>query len=111
QLVEENGRRGRSEPEYELLQTGAFDGDRYFDVFAEYAKAVTDDILVKISVINRGPSAAPLHVLPTLWFRNTWSWGKGSRKPSLGMDGSAVLADHHRLGDMRLAADAPKEAL
>ena len=65
--------RGKHEPEYELLDTGVFDDDRYFDVFVEYAKAAPDDVLVRISASNRGPEAAPLHVLPTLWFRNTWS--------------------------------------
>ena len=69
-----NRRRNRNEMEYELLDTGIFDEDRYFDVFVEYAKASPEDILVQISVCNRGPEAATLHVLPTLWFRNTWSW-------------------------------------
>ena len=70
-----NGRRSRGEPEYELLDTGVFDDDRYFDVFVEYAKASPDDLLVEITICNRGPEAAALHVLPTVWFRNTWSWG------------------------------------
>ena len=73
-LVETNKRRSREEMEYELLDTGIFDDDRYFDVFVEYAKADPEDMLVKISVHNRGPEAAQIHVLPTLWFRNTWSW-------------------------------------
>ena len=76
-LVETNGRRSREEFEYELLDTGIFDDDRYFDVFVEYAKADPEDLLINISVHNRGPEAAELHVLPTLWFRNTWSWGDG----------------------------------
>ncbi|HTB81262.1 MAG TPA: hypothetical protein VK717_10290 [Opitutaceae bacterium] len=75
QLRAENRRRGRDEPEYELLDTHVFDGDRYFDVFAEYAKAGPDDILIKLTVANRGPEPARLHLLPTLWFRNSWSWG------------------------------------
>src|SRR5580704_15184853 len=75
-LMEENRRRGRKEPEFELIDTGVFDGDRYFDVFVEYAKASPEDILIKITVCNRGPDAADLHLLPTLWFRNTWSWGR-----------------------------------
>src|SRR5581483_8123880 len=83
QLVEENRRRGRGAPEFELLDTGVFDQDRYFDVFAEYAKASPNDVLVRITVENRGPDAAPLHVLPTLWFRNTWSWDHGVAKPRL----------------------------
>ena len=82
-LVETNRRRSREEFEYELLDTGVFDDDRYFDVFVEYAKAAPEDILIRITVHNRGPEAARLHVLPTLWFRNTWSWGDDDRKPSL----------------------------
>ena len=73
ELVQENRRRSRSEMEYELVDTGIFDEDRYFDVFVEYAKADPEDILIRITVSNRGPEAASLHVLPTLWFRNTWS--------------------------------------
>ena len=72
-LLEENRRRDRSHGEYELIDTGVFDGDRYFDVVVEYAKASADDILVRITATNRGPERAPLHLLPTLWFRNTWS--------------------------------------
>ncbi len=83
QLVEENRRRGRNSPEYELIDTGIFDDDRYFDVFVEYAKASAEDILVRISVINRGPEAATLDLLPTLWFRNTWSWHPHTPRPSL----------------------------
>ncbi len=82
-LINTNRRRSRDELEYELLDTGVFDDDRYFDVFVEYAKAAPTDILVKISVVNRGPEAADLHVLPTLWFRNTWSWTEGGSKPVL----------------------------
>ena len=82
-LLEENRRRGRSEPEFELLDTGAFAENRYFDVFVEYAKCDVEDILIKITVFNRGPEAADLHLLPTLWFRNTWSWGKDLRRPSV----------------------------
>ena len=70
-------------PEYELLDTGIFAEDRYFDVTVEYAKAAPDDILIRISATNRGPDPAPLHVLPTLWFRNTWAWGRDSRRPEL----------------------------
>jgi hypothetical protein len=82
-LVETNRRCGRAEPEYELIDTGIFNDDRYFDVFVEYAKATPTDILIKISVANRGPAAAELHVLPTLWFRNTWAWWPDKLKPSL----------------------------
>jgi hypothetical protein len=81
-LVEENSRRGREQPEYELLDTGVFAEDRYFDVFIEYAKADVEDILIKITAANRGPEPAMLHLLPSLWFRNTWSWGKDLRRPS-----------------------------
>ncbi|HYW66303.1 MAG TPA: glucosidase [Candidatus Dormibacteraeota bacterium] len=81
QLLEENQRRGRSAPEFELLDTGIFEGNRYFDVFVEYAKPDVEDILIKITAINRGPEVAVLHLLPTLWFRNTWSWGMDLRRP------------------------------
>src|SRR5882757_2657208 len=80
-LVDENKRRGRSEPEFELLDTGVFGENRYFDVFVEYAKADDEDIFIRITAHNRGPEPAPLHLLPTLWFRNTWSWGKDLRRP------------------------------
>src|ERR1700756_5552843 len=83
-LVEANRKRSKEEFEYELLDTGIFDENRYFDVFVEYAKEGPEDILVRITVHNRGPEAARLRVLPTLWFRNTWSWGEGEAKPVLG---------------------------
>jgi len=82
-LLEETKRRTRQDPEFELIDTGAFDGNRYFDVQVEYAKHTPEDILIRISVTNRGPSAEPLHLLPTLWFRNTWSWKPGVPKPLL----------------------------
>jgi hypothetical protein len=82
-LVATNRRRGRTQQEYELIDTGVFDDDRYFDVFVEYAKAGPEDILVRITAKNRGPEAAELHLLPTLWFRNTWSWKPGRAKPEL----------------------------
>ncbi len=97
-LVETNRARGRLEPEYELLDTGVFDDNRYFDVLVEYAKAAPEDLLVRISVSNRGATAAALHVLPTLWFRNTWSQPGGGSKPVLqAVDlpgGRAVRARH-----------------
>ena len=107
-LLDENARRkSRPElPEYELLDTGIFDDDRYWDVFVEYAKASPEDILVRITVHNRGPEEATLHVLPQLWFRNIWSWkpdGK-TRRLRRGADGS-VVAEHHRLGEYRLYAE------
>jgi hypothetical protein len=83
QLVEENRGRGKDQPEFELFDTGVFAENRYFDVFVEYAKADVEDILIRITAVNRGPEAATLHLLPSLWFRNTWSWGKDSRHPSV----------------------------
>jgi hypothetical protein len=83
QLVEENRRRGRAEPEFELADTGIFDDGRYFDVTIEYAKGSPEDILIKVIVENRGPDAAPIHVLPTVWFRNTWSWNTNQDRPLL----------------------------
>jgi hypothetical protein len=82
-LIEKNRERGRKAPEYELLDTGIFNEDRYFDVFVEYAKVSSEDMEIKISVANRGPDAATLNVLPTLWFRNTWTWQEGGPKPIL----------------------------
>jgi hypothetical protein len=110
-LVEENRRRGRGEPEFELSDTGAFDHGRYWDVQLEYAKASPDDMLIRITVSNRGPEAAELRLLPTLWFRNTWSWGcthEGCEtKPRLSAhaDGS-ILADHASLGRHVLSIDS-----
>jgi hypothetical protein len=95
-LVRTNAARSRNEPEYELLDTGVFDGARYFDVFVEYAKAAPDDVLIRITVCNRGPDAARLRLVPTLWFRHTWSWGDGGPKPegrlAEGGGGRAILA-------------------
>ncbi|MBO9204180.1 MULTISPECIES: MGH1-like glycoside hydrolase domain-containing protein [Niastella] len=97
-LIQENGRRSRQEPEFELIDTGIFDDDKYFDVFVEYAKAGTDDILIKITIHNRGKDAASLHVLPTVWFRNTWTWGRHDYKPTLYKNGDhAIRIDHERL--------------
>jgi len=106
-LVETNRRRGRNEPEYELLDTGVFDEDRCFGVFVEYAKAAASDILIQITLCNRGPAAATLHLLPTLWFRNTWTWWAEQPRPSLqeapGAPGSArIAASHSGLGDYTL---------
>jgi len=80
-LIEESQRRGREQPEFELLDTGVFSGNRYFDLFVEYAKAEVEDILIRITAVNRGPEAAALQILPQVWFRNTWSWGKDLRRP------------------------------
>ncbi len=110
-LVDENRRRGRTDPEFELLDTGIFDDDRYFDVFVEYAKAGADDLLIRITAHNRGPDSATLHLLPQIWFRNVWSWGLGPR-PVLEAEGSATIeARHPRLGDWRLYAGGSPELL
>jgi hypothetical protein len=115
-LVEENRRRGKDQPEFEILDTGVFDGGRYFDVFVEYAKSSPDDLLIRITTANRGPEAATLHVLPTLWFRNTWSWGRAGQegywpKGSIRKDeNGGLLADHPGLGRLRLAAEPAPEA-
>lgn len=95
QLIHENARRSREEEEFELLDTGIFDEDKYFDVFVEYAKAGTDDMLIKITVHNRGPETASLVLLPTLWFRNTWCWGRHDYKPALFMEGEKVIGIEH----------------
>ena len=114
-LIETNRRRGRQEMEYELIETGVFDENRYFDVFVEYAKASPEDIFVQITVSNRGPEAATLHVLPTLWFRNTWSWGGDAPRPSLqkisGDKAAAVAASHPDLGERFLYAEGATELL
>ena len=111
-LVETNRRRSREDFEYELLDTGVFDHDRYFDVFVEYAKADPEDILIRISVHNRGPEVAVLDLLPTLWFRNTWSWGQGSIKPRMRrVKNGTVLASHAQLGDRTLNCDGSPELL
>ena len=101
-LLETNRRRSREEMEYELLDTGAFHEDRYFDVFLEYAKEGPEDLLIRVSVHNRGPEAARLHLLPTLWFRNTWSWDEGGAKPLLEEAGPGrIRAAHPELGYVR----------
>jgi len=105
-LVDENRRRGTHESEFELLDTDAFDKDRYFDIFVEYAKGDPTDILMLITVHNRGPEDAVLHVLPQLWFRNTWSWGYDSLKPSIESTGDGcAVARHKNLGGYGFHAD------
>jgi hypothetical protein len=116
QLVEENGRRGRDVPEYELIDTGVFDGDRYFDVFVEYAKASSDDIVIRITIENRGPEAAPLDVLPTIWFRNRWAWTRGATRPAAsrgdGGDGfHAIVLDEEKYGRRYLYCEGAPELL
>ena len=111
-LVETNRRRSREEFEYELVDTGVFDENRYFDVFVEYGKESPEDILIRITAHNRGLQAARLRVLPTLWFRNTWSWGEDVRKPSLRSDAPGVIqASHHELGEYFLYCDGALELL
>jgi Glycosyl hydrolase family 63 C-terminal domain len=114
QLVSTNRSRGRHEFEYELINTGIFDQDRYFDVFVEYAKESPEDILVQISIYNRGPEAAEIHVLPTLWFRNRWSWGEDKPRPLLqavrGKE-TAVKASEAHLGERHLYCDGSASLL
>jgi len=102
-LVDTNAERGFEEPEYELLDTGVFDEDRYFDLFVEYAKVAPEDTVIRVQVFNRGPETAPLHLLPTLWFRNDWTWDPGRPKPLLKTadsvhDAVVVKAQHEFLG-------------
>ena len=112
QLLEENAQRTRKDPEFELLDTGVFAENRYFDVFVEYAKAEAEDQLILLTVVNRGPAEAALHLLPQLWFRNTWSWGYEDGRPTLAAqpDGS-VQATHPELGEFRWYAEGEPELL
>src|SRR4029453_17822360 len=116
-LVEESARRGREEPELELLDTGVFDDDRYFDVLVGYAKASPTGVLIRVTVDNRGPEPAPLHVLPTLWLRNTWTWEPEARKPRLVQTEApagarAVRMEHPELSsDFRFYADGTPSLL
>jgi len=108
-LVEENRRRGKNDPEFELLDTGVFNDNRYFDVFAEYAKAGPDDVLIRIVAVNRGPESATLHLLPTLWYRNTWVWGCKHEgcwiKPHIAaVSDSTLQGDHVNFGKHWLVA-------
>jgi mannosylglycerate hydrolase MGH1-like protein len=108
QLINENRQRGLGAPELELIDTGVFNEDRYFDVFAEYAKASADDIVIRLTIANRGPEKAILHLLPTFWFRNTWSWGpipeESTNKPSITLERDGVVrAKHDGLGEYELA--------
>ncbi len=122
-LIAENGRRGYTSPEYELLDTGVFADDRYFDVFVEYAKAAEEDMLIQITLVNRGPEAAPCYALPTLWFRNTWSWaypagpmrdvpGKPCLRCADGVQGAAAVeAIHPAAGNYYLYAEGTPDLL
>jgi hypothetical protein len=104
-LVHENRRRGIGAPEYELVDTGVFDDNRYFDVFVEYAQSTPGDLLMRVTAHNRGPESASLHLLPQLWFRNTWSWKHGAAKPRMTAEGGAVRAEHATLGTHFLYVD------
>ena len=108
-LARTNRERSRAESEYELIDTGIFNENRYFDIFIEYAKNDVDDILVRATVINRGPSPATLHLLPTVWFRNTWSWGYGTPRPELSrLDTNTIGIHEQSLGEFKLwLEDAP----
>ncbi|TVT39468.1 glucosidase [Hymenobacter setariae] len=112
QLLHENGKRTRHDPEYELLDTGIFADNRYFDVFIEYAKADAEDLLIQLTVVNRGPDEATLHLLPQLWFRNTWDWGYEDEKPTLSAtpEGAVRLA-HQDLAELAWYADEQPELL
>jgi hypothetical protein len=126
QLIEENQRRGKEEMEHELVDTGIFDDGRYFDVLVEYAKIQAEDLLIRITISNRGPEAAPIHLLPTLWFRNTWSWGRDDRHPQLARGATeqagdlspdknhpvnAIIANHWELGEYILYCSDADELL
>jgi hypothetical protein len=113
-LRAENRRRGREQREYELVDTGAFDDDAYFDIIVEYAKVAPDDVLVRITAHNRAKVVAPIHILPTLWFHNDWSWREGAAYPSIsktGPDSSSVVATHRSLGQYWLASDGDAKSV
>jgi hypothetical protein len=120
-LREENRRRSKQETEFELVDTGIFDESRYFDVLVEYAKAQAEDLLIRITVSNRGPDTAPIHVLPTLWFRNTWRWGRDDRRPSIAMGpggqpkqskvSALITTQHWQLGQYALYCSGADELL
>src|SRR5439155_19428364 len=112
ELVGYNAARSRSEPEFELWQTNALAENRYFDIEISYAKATPDDLLIRATAINRGPESATLHVLPTIWFRNTWSWGHDPRKPSLREGTPAMIeARHDALGSYEFHCENPDQFL
>src|SRR5579864_1610162 len=115
-LVEENRRRGKRDPEFELMDTGVFNDNRYFDIFVEYAKANAEDILISITAHNRGHETAELHLLPTLWFRNTWSWGNEVRRPMLtrvlnAPDAAVIEATQETYGKRWLLCEGTPETL
>jgi hypothetical protein len=111
-LVEENRRRGKLDPEFELIDTGIFDDDAYFDVFIEYAKIDVDDILIRVEIFNRGKETAALNVIPQIWFRNTWAWGYDSYRPELLQQEKNTVKIHHReLGDYILHAEGKHDVM
>lgn len=111
-LVEENRRRGKNQPEFELIDSGIFDDNRYFDVFSEYAKASPEDILIQITACNRGSEKAILHLIPQIWFRNTWAWGNDDYRPRLSKSGeNAVKIEHRDLGEMYLYTEGAPQLL
>ena len=111
-LVNENSRRSKTEPEFELIDTGIFNEDKYFDVFVEYAKAAANDVLIKITVHNRGNEDAALNILPTIWFRNTWAWGYDDYKPQMmSSNNGDIIIDHKKLGQLTLHLDAKSQLL
>ncbi len=111
-LRDENSRRGRDDPEFELLDTGVFDNDRYYDLFLEYAKASPEDILIRITAVNRGDRDTTLHLLPHLWFRNTWSWRENAYRPALRATGEgSIVAEHQDLGRWKLYFEGEPQLL
>ena len=110
-LVSENAARGRDQPEFELVDTGVFDEGRYWEITCDYAKAAPDDVLIRITVRNAGPERAMLDLLPTLWFRNTWSWDVAERKPSISLRDGGLVAVHEQLGTFRLDSSGEPEGL
>jgi hypothetical protein len=111
QLVEENRRRGKDQPEFELMDTGVFQDNRYFDLFVEYAKGDVEDILIEITATNRGPETAPLRLLPTIWFRNTWSWGDDDARPDMRQVTGGIELDHPSMGKRWLYCEGAPELL
>jgi hypothetical protein len=110
-LVDENGRRSLEDNEFELIDTGVFDENRYWDVFVEYFKATPNDILIQVTIHNRGPETAELHLLPQLWFRNTWSWNPPMTKPQISARGATMVAEHLELGTYYLYVEENAELL
>ncbi|MEP6753389.1 MAG: glucosidase, partial [Candidatus Dormiibacterota bacterium] len=111
QLIAENARRSRNEPEYELLDTGVFERARYWEITADYAKAGPEDILIKVSVRNAAPETAQIDLVPTLWFRNTWAWGLDDRVPAIRAESGGLVAEHHSFGSRTLHSDGTPDLL